>query len=150
MISPHNEWYIGNVLVCAHFSPKLAHGTYCLCSITQVFRLLGIVQIFFPMLIPKPCSDDFNKYMGFGYREPTQKIDVNTFFIFLFFLIFRAHTYLYTTNIRIQFLNNLSLGIFSQIANLLSNILLHICLDSATVSIKQPYIYVYVRFPKKD
>ena len=29
MISPHNEWYIGNVLVCAHFSSKLAHGTYC-------------------------------------------------------------------------------------------------------------------------
>jgi len=24
MISPHNEWYIGNVLVCAHFSSKLA------------------------------------------------------------------------------------------------------------------------------
>ena len=36
-------WYIGNVLVCAHFSSILAHGTYCLCSITQVFRLLGIV-----------------------------------------------------------------------------------------------------------
>jgi len=46
MISPHNEWYFGNVLVCAHFSSKLAHGTYCLCSITQLFRLLGIVQIF--------------------------------------------------------------------------------------------------------
>jgi len=29
MISPHNEWYIGNVLVCAHFSSKLARGTYC-------------------------------------------------------------------------------------------------------------------------
>ena len=43
MISPHNEWYIGNVLVCAHLSSKLAHGTYCLCSITQLFRLLGIV-----------------------------------------------------------------------------------------------------------
>ena len=43
MISPHNEWYIGNVLVCAHFSSKLAHGTYCLCSITQLFRLLGTV-----------------------------------------------------------------------------------------------------------
>ena len=27
MISPHNEWYIGNVLVCAHFSSKLAHST---------------------------------------------------------------------------------------------------------------------------
>jgi len=24
MISPHNEWYIGNVLVCAHVSSKLA------------------------------------------------------------------------------------------------------------------------------
>jgi len=45
MISPHNEWYmyIGNVLVCAHFSLKLAHGTYCLCSITQLVRRLGIV-----------------------------------------------------------------------------------------------------------
>jgi len=42
-ISPHNEWYIGNVLVCTHFSSKLAHGTYCLCCITQLFRLLGIV-----------------------------------------------------------------------------------------------------------
>ena len=42
MISPHNEWYIGNILVCAHFSTKLAHGTYCLCCITQLFRLLGI------------------------------------------------------------------------------------------------------------
>jgi len=46
MISPHNEWYIGNVLVCAHFSSKLAHVTYCLCSITQLFRLLGIVDMF--------------------------------------------------------------------------------------------------------
>ena len=43
MISPHNEWYIGNVLVCAHFSSKLAHGSYCLCSITQLFILLEIV-----------------------------------------------------------------------------------------------------------
>jgi len=42
-ISPHNEWYIKNVLFCAHFISKLAHGTYCLCSITQLFRLLGIV-----------------------------------------------------------------------------------------------------------
>ena len=42
-ISPHNEWYIGNVLVCAHFSSKLAHSAYCVCSITQLFRLLGIV-----------------------------------------------------------------------------------------------------------
>jgi len=40
---PHNEWYIGNALVCAHFSSKLAHGTYCVCSVTQLFRLLGIV-----------------------------------------------------------------------------------------------------------
>jgi len=43
MISPHNELYIANVLVCAHFPSKLAHDTYCLCSITQLFRLLGIV-----------------------------------------------------------------------------------------------------------
>ena len=43
MISPHNEWYIGNVQFCAHFSSKLAHGTYCLCSIMQLFWLLGIV-----------------------------------------------------------------------------------------------------------
>ena len=42
MIYPHNELYIGNVLVCAHFSSKLAHGTYCLCCITQLFRLFGI------------------------------------------------------------------------------------------------------------
>jgi len=40
--STHNEWYIGNVLVCAHFSSKLAHGTYCLCSIMQLFRLVVI------------------------------------------------------------------------------------------------------------
>ena len=46
MITPNNEWYIGNVLVCVHFSLKLAHGTYCLCSITQLFKLLGIVKIF--------------------------------------------------------------------------------------------------------
>jgi len=26
MISPHNEWYIGNVLVCAFFSSRLEHG----------------------------------------------------------------------------------------------------------------------------
>ena len=39
MSSPHNEWYIGNVLICAHFSSKLAYGTYCLNSITQLFRL---------------------------------------------------------------------------------------------------------------
>jgi len=58
MISPHNEWYIGNVLVCAHFSSKLAHGTYCLYCITQLFRLLGIVEIF-PMLMPNPCCGDF-------------------------------------------------------------------------------------------
>jgi len=57
MFSPHTEWYIGNVLVCAHFSLKLAHGTYCLCSISQLFRLLGIVYIF-PMLVPKPCPGD--------------------------------------------------------------------------------------------
>jgi len=43
MISHHNEWYIGNVLVCAHISVKLAHGAYCLRSITKIFRLLGIV-----------------------------------------------------------------------------------------------------------
>jgi len=43
MISPHNEWSIENIMVCAHFSSKLAHGTYCLCSITQLFRLLAIV-----------------------------------------------------------------------------------------------------------
>jgi len=36
---PLKEWYIGNVLVCAHFSPNLAHGTYCFCSITRLFRL---------------------------------------------------------------------------------------------------------------
>jgi len=41
-ISPNNECYIEDVLVCEHFSSKLAHGTYCLCSITQLFRLLGI------------------------------------------------------------------------------------------------------------
>jgi len=45
MISPHDEWYIGNFLVFAHFSSKLAHDTYCLCYITQLFRLLGIVKI---------------------------------------------------------------------------------------------------------
>jgi len=39
IIYPHYEWHIGNVLVCARFSSKLAHGTYCLCSITQLFRL---------------------------------------------------------------------------------------------------------------
>ena len=60
MISPHNEWYIGNALVCAHFSSKLTHGTYCLCSIMQLFRLLGIFR-FFLMLMTKPCSDDFKK-----------------------------------------------------------------------------------------
>ena len=27
MISPPYEWYIGNVLVCAHFSSKQSHGT---------------------------------------------------------------------------------------------------------------------------
>jgi len=43
MIFPLNEWYIGNVLICAHFSSKQAYGTYCLCSITQLFWLLGIV-----------------------------------------------------------------------------------------------------------
>jgi len=43
LISPHNEWYIENVVVCAHFSSKLAYGTYCLCCITQLFRLLGVV-----------------------------------------------------------------------------------------------------------
>jgi len=42
----HNEWNIGNVLVCAYFSSKLAHGAYCLCSIAQLFWFLGIVKIF--------------------------------------------------------------------------------------------------------
>jgi len=60
MISPHNEWYIGNALVCAHFSSKLACGTYWLCSITQLIRRLGIVLIF-SMLMPKPCSGDFKE-----------------------------------------------------------------------------------------
>jgi len=36
MICTHNEWYIGIVLVIAHFSLNLAHGTDCLCSITQL------------------------------------------------------------------------------------------------------------------
>jgi len=61
MISPHNEWYIGNVLVCAHFPLKQAHGTYCVCSFTQLLRLLGIFYIV-PMLMPKPCSGGFNLY----------------------------------------------------------------------------------------
>jgi len=39
MISPHNEWYIENALVRAYFSLKLEHGSNCLCSITQLFRL---------------------------------------------------------------------------------------------------------------
>ena len=52
MISPHNEWYIGNVLVCAHLSSKLACGTFCLCSITQLFRRLVIVLIFSPCKCP--------------------------------------------------------------------------------------------------
>jgi len=51
-------WYIENVLVCAHFSSKQAHGTYCLCSIKQFFRLLVIVKIF-SMLLPKSCSGGF-------------------------------------------------------------------------------------------
>jgi len=42
MISPLNEWYIGNVLVCAHFSSNLTHGTYCLCmlyyAVIETFR----------------------------------------------------------------------------------------------------------------
>jgi len=46
MIFLHNEWNIGNVLVCAHFSSKLAHGTYCLCSITQLFRLFRDSLVF--------------------------------------------------------------------------------------------------------
>jgi len=46
MISPQNEWYIRGVLVCSHFYLKLAHDTYCLRSITQLFRLLGIVWIY--------------------------------------------------------------------------------------------------------
>jgi len=52
MVSPNNEWYIGNVPVYEHFSSKLAYGTYCVCSITQLFRL-------FPMLMLKPWSGDF-------------------------------------------------------------------------------------------
>ena len=59
MIFPHTEWYIGNVLVCAHFSSTLTHGTYCLRSITQLFRLSGIVKKN-PMFMPKPCSGGFN------------------------------------------------------------------------------------------
>ena len=43
MISPCNEWYIGNVLVCARFSLKLAHVTCCLSFIKQLFRHLRIV-----------------------------------------------------------------------------------------------------------
>jgi len=40
------KWFpliMNSILVCAHFSSKLAHGTYCLCSITQLFRLFRIV-----------------------------------------------------------------------------------------------------------
>jgi len=51
MTSPHNEWYIGNVLVSALLSSKLAHGTYCLRSFTQLFRLLGIVFNAQPVLL---------------------------------------------------------------------------------------------------
>jgi len=59
------------VLVSAHFSAKLAHGTYCLCSITQLFRLLGIVEMF-PMLMSTPCSGDFNYHpavVTYGVRK---------------------------------------------------------------------------------
>jgi len=35
MISPHNEWYIGNVPVCAQFSSKLAQ-----CMVHIVYALL--------------------------------------------------------------------------------------------------------------
>ena len=68
IISPHNAWYIGNFLVCAQFSSKLAHGTYCLCFIKKLFRLLGIVW-FFPMFMSKPCSSDFNDFDMCGFAH---------------------------------------------------------------------------------
>jgi len=34
MIFPHNEWYIGNVLVCVHFSSQLAQNY----AVIQTFR----------------------------------------------------------------------------------------------------------------
>jgi len=45
---PHTlNGVLENVLVCAHFSSKLAHGTYSLSFIMQLFRLFGIFQIFY-------------------------------------------------------------------------------------------------------
>ena len=35
-----------------HFSSKQAHGTYCLCYITQLFRFLGIVLLLFHRFSP--------------------------------------------------------------------------------------------------
>jgi len=50
------KWFpliVNGILVCAHFSSKQSHGTYCLCSITQLFRLLGVVK-YFPCYINAP------------------------------------------------------------------------------------------------
>jgi len=61
MISPHNEWYIGNVLVCAHFSSKLEHGTYFYALLRSYLDFLGKCR-FFPMLMSKPCSSGLKRY----------------------------------------------------------------------------------------
>jgi len=58
LISPQNEGYIGNVLVCAHFSLKLAHGTALLRSYLD-FK--GYFR-FSPMVMANPCSCDLNRH----------------------------------------------------------------------------------------
>jgi len=60
VISAHIEWYIGNVLVYAQFSSKLAHGTCTLsvCFIMQlhVFKNL-LLKIFSCLYKLKRCSN---------------------------------------------------------------------------------------------
>jgi len=40
MISLHNEWYIGNVLVCAHFSSKLAQSSWYILLIMLYYAVI--------------------------------------------------------------------------------------------------------------
>jgi len=63
MISPNNEWYIGNVLVCAHFSSKQNVVPIVYTLLPSYLDILGKFR-FFPILMPKPCSGGFKPYHG--------------------------------------------------------------------------------------
>jgi len=46
MSSLNNEWFIGNVLVCAHFSAKLPHNTLFMLHYAVIYTFRDIFDCF--------------------------------------------------------------------------------------------------------